>query len=123
MHEIPTFRVNTLSIQDEINLLLNTAKQLRYHYFGVEQQQTLLSLLDSSSQVSGTNLLSYLIEICGAQVTKGSIHPICDPLTNIYISLIYDTFLNPLSDILFEFLNGVWTEIKPSDRTGAIKNS
>ena len=39
--------------QAELNLLLNIAKQLKYHYFAVEQQ-TLLSLTEKASQVSLT---------------------------------------------------------------------
>ena len=37
----------------------------------------------------------------------------CDPLTNTYTSLLYENLLNPLSDILFEFLNKVWSEMQP----------
>ena len=46
-----------------------------------------------------------------------------DPLTNTYISLIYDSLFYPLSDTLFDFLNGVWTEIQPSDRMGVFRKS
>ena len=45
----------------------------------------------------------------------------CDLLTNTYISIIYDTLFNPLSDALFEFLNGIWSEIQPLDRAGALR--
>ena len=78
--------------QDELNLLLNVAKQLKYHYLEAEQQ-SLLSLPDEASQVSRTAFLSYLIEIYGAQLTKGPILFICDPLTDTYNSLVYEYFL------------------------------
>ena len=106
--------------QDELNLFLNVAKHLEYHYFEAEQQP-LLFLPDKASQVSRTAFLSYLIEIYRAQLTKGSILFICDPLTDIYVSLIYDNLFNPLSDTLFELSNGVWSEIQPLDRTGVIR--
>ena len=48
---------------------------------------------------------------------------IWDPLTDTYISLMCDTLFNPLSDTLFEFLNGVWSEIQPLDRTGVFRKS
>ena len=48
---------------------------------------------------------------------------ICDPLTTNYISLIYDTIFNLLSDTLFEILNGVCTKLKPSDRAVAFGKS
>ena len=73
--------------QDELNILLNTAKQLKYHYFTAEQQ-TLLSLPEKTLQVPRTTFLSYLVEIYGAQLTKGSVLFIGDPLTNIYLSNI-----------------------------------
>ena len=48
----------------------------------------------------------------------------CDLLTNTYIiSLIYDSLFNPLSDTLFEFLNGICSEIQPLDRTGVFRKS
>ena len=72
MHEILPFKVTNYQNQDELNLLLNTAKQLIYHYFGV-QQQLLLTLTDKASQVSRTGFQSYLIEIYGAQIRKCSI--------------------------------------------------
>ena len=36
--EIQPFEVKHYQHQDELNILLNTAKQLKYHYFAVEQQ-------------------------------------------------------------------------------------
>ena len=101
-------------------MLLNTAKQLKYHYFAVEQQPHFF-LTEKASQVSRTAFLSYLVEIYGAQVTKGSV---LFRLTNKYISLIYKTLFHPLSDdSLFQFLNGILSEIQPSDRKGIFKNS
>ena len=108
--------------QDELNILLNTAKQLKYHCFAVEQQPY-LSLPEKASQVSRTAFLSYLVEIYGTQLTKGSILFIGDPLTNRYISLIYDTLFHPLSDTLFEFLHGILSEIQHSDREGLFGKS
>ena len=49
--DILPFEVKHYQYQDEINVLLNTAKQLKYHYFAVEQQP-LLSLPEKASQVS-----------------------------------------------------------------------
>ena len=120
--DILPFEASHYQHQDELNLLLNVANQLKYHYFAVERQP-LLFLPDKESQVSRTAFLSYLIEIYGAQLTKGSILFICDPLTNTHISLIYGILFNPLSDTLFEFLNGVWSEIQPLDRTGVFRKS
>ena len=40
-----------------------------------------------------------------------------------YTSLIYDTLFNPLSNTLFEFLNGVCSEIQRSDRQGKFRKS
>ena len=120
--EILPFEVKHYQHQDELNILLNTAKQLKYHYFAV-QQQPLLSLTEKASQVSRTAFLSYLFEIYRAQLTKGSVLFICDPLTNKYISLIYDTLFNPLSDTLFETLKGVWSKIPASDRKGIFRKS
>ena len=108
--------------QDELNLLPNVAKQLKYHCFAAEQQ-SLLSLPDRASQVSRTVFLSYIIEIYGVQLTKDLILFICGALTNKYISLIYDTLFNPLSATLFEFLNGIWSEIQPLDRRGVFRKS
>ena len=59
MHKILPFKIAQYHHQDELNLLLNTAKQLIYHYFAVEQQ-LLLSLPDKVSQVSPTAFLSNL---------------------------------------------------------------
>ena len=112
----------TLSTPRWFNIILNTAKQLKYHYFAVEQQPH-LSLPEKASQVSRTAFLSFLVQIYGAQLTKGSVLFICDPLTTIHISLIYDTLFHPLSDTLFEFLNGIWSEIQPSDREGLFRKS
>ena len=114
--------VKTYQHQDELNILLKTTKQLKYHYFAIEQQPH-LSLPEKASQVSRTALLSYLVEIYGTQFTKGSVLFICDPHTNNYISLLYDTLFHPLSDTLFELLNGVWSEIQPSDREGIFRKS
>ena len=91
-YDILPFEAKHYQHQDELNLLLNVAKQPKYHYFAAEQQP-LLSLPDKASQVSRTAFLSSLIEIYGAQLTKGSILFICDLLTNTYISLIYDTLV------------------------------
>ena len=113
-HEILPFEIKHYQHQDELNMLLNTAKQLKYHYFAIEQQPH-LSLPDNASHVSPTAFLSYLVEIYETQLTKGSVHFICDPITNSYISLIYDIVVHPLSDTLFEFLNAIWFEIQPSD--------
>ena len=38
IHEILPFQIAQYQHQDELNLLLNTAKQLKYPYFAVEQQ-------------------------------------------------------------------------------------
>ena len=103
MREILPFRVKHYQNQDELNLRLNTARELRYHHFAVEQQR-LLSLSDRASQVSRTAFLSCLFEIYGAQRTKSSFLLICDPLTNTYISFIYNTLFNPLSDTLFKLM-------------------
>ena len=89
--DILPFEAKHYQHQDELNLLLNVAKQHKYHYFGAEKQP-LLSLPDKASQVSRTAFLSYLIEIYGAQLTKGSILFICDPLTDTYNSFIYGIF-------------------------------
>ena len=120
--EILPFEVKHYQHQDELNIPLNTTKQLKYRYFAVEQQPH-LSLREKASQVSRTAFLSYLIEIYGTQLTKGSILFICDPLTKSYISLIYDTLFHPLSDTLFELLNGIWSELQPSDREGLFRKS
>ena len=93
--EILPFEVKHYQHPDELNILLNTTKQLKDHYFAVEQQPH-LSLREKASQVSWTAFLSYLVEIYGTQLTKGSILFICDPLTNSYISLIYDTLFHPV---------------------------
>ena len=65
--------------------------------------------------------LKYLIKICAAHLTKGSILFIFDPLATFYSSLIYDILFNALSDTLLEFLNGVWMELQPPDRAGAVR--
>ena len=64
-----------------------------------------------------------MIEIRGAQPTKGSILFIYGPLTNKYTSLLYDTIFNPLSDTLFEFLNRIYSEIQPLDRKVLFKKA
>ena len=106
LKEVVPSKVKNYQHQDELNMLLNTAKQLKYHYFAAEQQPH-LNLQERASQVSRTAFLSYLVEIYGNQLTQGSVLFICDPLTNKYISLIYDTVFQQLSDFLFEFLNGI----------------
>ena len=121
VHEFLPFKVAQYQHQDELNLLLKKAKQLKYHCFAVEQQP-LLCLPDKASQVSKITSLSFLIEIYETELTKGSILYICGPLTNSYVSLIYDTLYNPFSDTLFEFCNGVWTELQ-SDRVCAFWKS
>ena len=120
--EFLPFEVKHYQQQNELNILLNTAKQLKYHYFAIEKQPHLF-LPEKASQVSLTAFVSYLVEIYGFHHTKGSVLLICDPLTNNYISLIYDTLFHPLSDTLFEFLNGTRSEIHPSDREGIFRKS
>ena len=99
-----SFEVKHNRHQVDLNLLLNVAKQPKYHYFAAEQQP-LLSLPDKASHVSRTVFLSNLIEISRAQLTKGLILFICDPLTNKYISLIYDTLFNSLFHYQIHHLN------------------
>ena len=120
--EILPFEVKHYQHQVELKILLNTAKQLKYNYFAVEQQPY-LSLPEKASQVSRIAFLSYLVEISGTQLKKGLVVSICDPLTNNYISLIYDTLFHPLSDTLFEFLKGIWSEIQPSGRERLFRKS
>ena len=48
LRDIFPFGVKLYRHQDELNLLLNTAKQLKYHYFAIEQQ-LLLSLPEKAS--------------------------------------------------------------------------
>ena len=120
--EILPFKVKHYQHQEELNILLNTAKQLKSHYFAIEQQPQ-LSLPEKASQVSRTAFLSYLVEFYGTKLTKGSVLFICDPFTNNYNLLIYDTLFHPLSDTLFEYLNGIWSEIQPSDREGIFRKS
>ena len=122
IHEFLLFEVKHYQHQEELNMHLNTEKQLKYHYFAVEQQPH-LSLPEKASQVSRTVFPSYLVKIYLAQLTKGSVLYIFDPLTNNIISLIYDTSIQPLSDPLFEFLNGIWSEIKTSDRERIFRKS
>ena len=76
---------------------MNTAKQLKYHCFAIEQQP-LLTLQDEASRItfiSRITFLSYFIEIYGAELTNGSILFIFGPLNTTYVSLIYDTLFNP----------------------------
>ena len=120
--EILPFEVKHYQHQDELNILLNTTKQLKYHYFAVEQQPY-LSLPEKASQVSRTAFLSNLVEFYVTQLTKGSVLFICDPLTYTYISLLYDIQIHLLLDTLFEFLNEIWSEIQPSDREGFFRKS
>ena len=120
--EILPFEVKHYQHQDELKILLKTAKQLKNYYFAMKKQ-SIISLPEKASQVSRTAFLSYLVEIYGTQLTKGSVLFICDPLTNNYISLIYDTLFHQLSDTLFHFLNGIWSEIQPSDRERIFRKS
>ena len=90
--DILPFEIKYDQHQDELNILLNTAKQLKYHYYASEQQP-LFSFLEKASQVSRTTFLAYIVEIYGAELTKGSVLFICDPLTIKYTSLKYDTYL------------------------------
>ena len=78
IHEILPFRIAQYQHQDELNLILITAKQFKHHYFTIEQQP-LFSLLDRASQVSGIAFLVYLIDIYGAQLTKGSVFYLWSP--------------------------------------------
>ena len=105
IHKCSPFKIAQYQHQDELNILLNTAKQLKYHYFAVKQQP-FLTLPHKASQNSRISFFSYLIEIYGAQFTKGSVVFICDQLNTKFVSLIHDTLFNPLSDKLFEYLNG-----------------
>ena len=114
--EILPFKVKHSRQQDEFKIFLYTAKQLKYHYFAVEQQPHLFLPFF-------TSLSSSFFHAYGAQLTKGSILFICDPLTNKNISLIYDTLFHPLSVTLLEFLNGIWSEVQPSDRKGIFRKS
>ena len=122
MTEISPFGIKQYQNQDELNILLNIAKQLKTHYFALEQE-AFLSLPEKASHISRTACLSYLIEIYGKQLIKGSILFIYDPLTNKYTSLMYLTLFHPLSDTLFEFLNGIYTEIQPLDREVLFKKA
>ena len=70
--KILPFEVKHNEHQDELNVLLNTAKQLKYQCFATEQQPH-LSLPEKASQISRTTFLSYLVEIYGTQLTKGSV--------------------------------------------------
>ena len=47
IHKIQTFKITHFKYQDELNLMLNTAKQLKNHYFAVELQ-VVLSLPDKA---------------------------------------------------------------------------
>ena len=122
MHEILSFQIIQYQHHEELNLLLNTAKQINYHCF-LLQQQPIFSLSEKASQVSRTALLSHLIAFDEAQLTKWSILFLCYHLTNTYISLINDTLFIPLSDTIFEVLNGVWRKLQPSDITGVFRKS
>ena len=64
-----------------------------------------------------------MIEIHGAQLTEGSILFIYDPLTNKNTTLIYDSLFSPLSDTLFEFLNGIYSEIQPLEREALFRKA
>ena len=65
-HEILPFEVKHYQNQDDLNILINIAKQLKIHYFAVEQQPS-LSLPENESR---TALLSCLSEIYGTQLQK-----------------------------------------------------
>ena len=54
---------------------------------------------------------------------KGTILFICDPLTDVYATLFHNILFNPLSYTLFEYFNGVYTELQPSDRACAFRKS
>ena len=102
LKEVLPFTIKNYQHQDELNMLLYTAKQLKYHYFAVGHQPH-LNLQEKASQVSRTAFLSYLVEIYGTQHTQGSVLLICDPLTKKYISL------------------NIWSEIQPSNREGIFR--
>ena len=95
--KILPFEVKHYQHQYVLNILLNTAKRPKYPYFAAEQQP-LLSLAENASQVSRTAFISSLVifgfifHIYGAQLTKGSVLFIRDPITNTYTSLMDDTF-------------------------------
>ena len=57
IREILPFEINHYQHQDELNILFNTAKQLKYQYFAIEQQHH-LSLPEKASQFSRTAFLS-----------------------------------------------------------------
>ena len=61
-HEDLPFKITHYKHQDELNLPLKTAKQLKYHYFAVEQQ-LFFCLPDRVSHVSRTVFLSYLSQL------------------------------------------------------------
>ena len=61
IRDILPFEVKHYQRQDELNIFLNTAKQLKYHYFAVEQQR-LLFLSEKASQVSRTAFLSFQLK-------------------------------------------------------------
>ena len=50
--EILPFEVKHYQHQDELNILLNTVRQLKYHYFAVEQQPH-LSLPEKNHRFHG----------------------------------------------------------------------
>ena len=105
--DILPFEVKHYRHHDEINLLLNVAKQLKYHYFAADHQQ-LPSLPDKASQVSRTAFLSYLIEIYGAQLKKKSIFLFVILLRTHIFPLYMTPYLTHYqihSDTLLEFLN------------------
>ena len=56
LRDILLFEVKHYRHQDEVNLLLNTAKQLNYHYFAREQQ--LLLFFTREGITSFTNCFS-----------------------------------------------------------------
>ena len=58
--ELKPFEITKIRISDELNILLNTALQLKNHYCGTDQQPPLH--LPEKSQIARTAFLSYLFE-------------------------------------------------------------
>ena len=107
---------------DEINLLQNTALELKQYYFGIDQK-LLLSWSETRPQHSRIAFLSYLTKSYGSQLTKDTIIFIWDPLTEGYTSLFYDILFSPLSCTLFEFFKGVKTELHTTDHKCTFRKS
>ena len=95
---------------DMLNLLRNTALQLKNYFFSIEQQP-LFPLPEKTSQIARISFLSYLIEFHDQQSTTDKAFLICDPNTDMYSSFIYNTLIHPLLDTIIEFLSGVYNEI------------